>query len=114
MGALENGHEHRVHHTEHTDKDGEERRAPTHGLDEPKSFIVTEVFAHGHSPNFRDQLLDLSSKFLDLLLGARRRHANIDCVDLVGRADDSLQERQRKNDRAVFDERATLHDSDDR
>jgi hypothetical protein len=73
MGTLENGHEHRVHHTQHTHKDGEERRAPTHGLNEPKSLIVAEVFAHGHSANFRDQLFDLSSKFLDLLLGSRRR-----------------------------------------
>ena len=90
MGTLENGHEHGVHHTKHTHKDGEERRAPTHGLNEPKSLIVAEVFAHGHGANFRNQLFDLSSKFLDLLLGSRRRHSNIDCVDLVGSADDSL------------------------
>ena len=58
MGALENGHEHRVHHAENTDQNGQERCAPAHGLDEAKSFSVTQVFAHGHSANFRDTVAE--------------------------------------------------------
>ena len=94
MGALENAHEHRVHHPKNTDKYGQKRRAPTHSLYDAKSLTVAQMFAYSHGPDFRDLLLDLTDDFLNLLLGSRRRHSNIYCVDLIGRADDCLQERQ--------------------
>ena len=113
MCALEDGHEHRVHYAENADKYGQQRCAPAHRFHETKSFGVTQVFAHCHSANFGHRLLNLLREFLNLLLGCPRRRANINGVDLVRRADDLLQQRQRKNDRTIFHERAALHDAYD-
>ena len=59
MGALKNGHEHGVHHTEHTDEHGEEGSTPTHGSDHSKPLKMAQVFAHGHRADLRSLLLDL-------------------------------------------------------
>ena len=94
VGPLENGHEHGVHDAKNTDEQREQRRAPTHRPNESKSFVVTEVFAHRDGANLRDPLLNLSGQLLELFFGSRRCDANIDGVDLVGRTENSLQERK--------------------
>ena len=57
--ALENGHEHRVHHSKDTDKHGQQRGAPAHGANHAISLAAAQVFANRHGPNFRNSLVDL-------------------------------------------------------
>ena len=113
VGSLKDGHEHRVHDTEHADEHGQQGSAPAHRADHAKSFAVTEVIGHRHGADLRDLRLDPLNEIAHLRLVRSRRDANVDRIDLVRRSENFLQESERQDNRTVFDQCAAFHDPDD-
>ena len=72
LGALEDGHEHRVHHAEHADEDGQQRGAPAHRADHAIGLAVADVLAGDDGASFRDETGDLLAEPRQLLLGSCR------------------------------------------
>ena len=69
------------------------------------------MFARRVSMRFRNQAVYLRTKALDVGAGS---NPHIDGTDLILITRDLLQQRQGKNERAVFNKRAAVNDSDDR
>ncbi len=114
VGALEDGHQHRVHHAEHADDDGEQRGAPAHGPGDAKSLAGADHLAGHHGAAFREDFLDLLAELGHLLLGGAGGHADVDEVDLALVAGDFLEHLEGENDGAVLHHRLAVDDADHR
>ena len=102
MGALEHGHEHRVHHAEDADEDGQQRGAPAHGPRDAKSLARGHHFAGHHGAAFGQDFLDLLAEPVSSSLvvsGVTRRSMKLTLPSIAG---DLLEHRQGQDDRAVF------------
>ena len=55
LRALKHGHQHRVHHAEHTDEHRQQRSAPAHGLNHAVCFALANMLARHHGATFRAQ-----------------------------------------------------------
>ena len=60
LRALEDGHEHGVHHAEHADEDGQQGGAPAHRADHAIALAVADVFAGDDGAGLGHEAVDLA------------------------------------------------------
>src|SRR4029077_20502661 len=71
LSTLKHSHKHSVHDSEHTDKYGQQRSAPTHGLNNAVCLAVADMLACYHGAGFGDQFVDLFTEAF-YIAGTRR------------------------------------------